>query len=160
MEAKQVAKQKSAKPASATPAKVRVSHTVDAVRYRRFRVAAAQADKSESEMFEWLIDKILSAVHARGMPDEFNDKPLADKQGSTSAPQPAMMPSGPSYAQNQLTNAADDDDDEPVTAANVMSGLPEPTPGVGLIKRSKLIGESYQKATAKIDEVINDLGGR
>lgn len=154
-----MAKQKSTKATSAAPVKTRVSHTVDAVLYRRFRVAAAQADKSESEMFEWLIEKVLSAVHARGMPDEFNDKPNSAPTGAGQGGPPPMMPSGPSYVQNPVVTAADDEDEEALSAASLMSNLPEPTVGPGMAKRSKLIAESYKTATAPKDAALSSLYG-
>ena len=65
-----MAKPKSTKlPAPSTP-KTRVSHTIDAALYRRFRIAAAESDMTESELFEWLVTESLSSVHSRGVPEK------------------------------------------------------------------------------------------
>ena len=65
-----MAKPKSTKlPAPVAP-KTRVSHTVDTSLYRRFRIAAAESDMTESELFEWLVTESLSSVHSRGVPEK------------------------------------------------------------------------------------------
>ena len=65
-----MAKPKSTKLPTPVAPKTRVSHTVDASLYRRFRIAAAEADMTESELFEWLMTESLSGVHSRGVPDK------------------------------------------------------------------------------------------
>jgi len=77
-----VAKPKSTKlPAPSAP-KTRVSHTVDASLYRRFRIAAAEADMTESELFEWLMTESLSGVHSRGVPEKLKSTLPQVEQGS------------------------------------------------------------------------------
>ena len=88
-----MAKPKSTKlPAPSTP-KTRVSHTVDAAMYRRFRIAAAEADLTESELFEWLMTESLSSVHSRGVPEKLKASLPQAVQGSGSDPldQPANV---------------------------------------------------------------------
>ena len=64
-----MAKPKNAKlPAPSAP-KTRVSFTIDAGLYRRFRIAAAESDMAESQLFEWLVTELLNGVHSRGVPD-------------------------------------------------------------------------------------------
>ena len=65
-----VAKSKSTKPPAPSAPKTRVSHTVDASLYRRFRIAAAESDMTESQLFEWLVTESLSSVHSRGVPEK------------------------------------------------------------------------------------------
>ena len=78
-----MAKPKSTKlPAPSTP-KTRVSHTVDAAMYRRFRIAAAEADLTESELFEWLMTESLSSVHSRGVPEKLKATLPQVGQGSS-----------------------------------------------------------------------------
>ena len=78
-----MAKPKSTKlPAPSTP-KTRVSHTVDAAMYRRFRIAAAEADLTESELFEWLMTESLSSVHSRGVPEKLKASLPQVGQGSS-----------------------------------------------------------------------------
>jgi len=78
-----VAKPKNTKlPAPSAP-KTRVSFTIDAGLYRRFRIAAAESDMTESQLFEWLVTELLSGVHSRGVPDRLR---LAAGQGSGSEP--------------------------------------------------------------------------
>jgi hypothetical protein len=65
-----VAKSRSTKPPAPSAPKTRVSHTIDTAMYRRFRIAAAEADMTESELFEWLVTESLSSVHSRGVPEK------------------------------------------------------------------------------------------
>ena len=77
-----MAKPKSTKlPAPSAP-KTRVSHTVDTSLYRRFRIAAAEADMTESELFEWLMTESLSGVHSRGVPEKLKSTLPQVEQGS------------------------------------------------------------------------------
>ena len=88
-----MAKPKSTKlPAPSTP-KTRVSHTIDAALYRRFRIAAAESDMTESELFEWLVTESLSSVHSRGVPEKLKATlPQAGQgTGSDSLDQPANV---------------------------------------------------------------------
>ena len=76
-----MAKPKNTKlPAPSAP-KTRASFTIDAGLYRRFRIAAAESDMTESQLFEWLVTELLSGVHSRGVPDRLR---LAAGQGSGS----------------------------------------------------------------------------
>lgn len=88
-----MAKPKSTKlPAPVAP-KTRVSHTVDTSLYRRFRIAAAEADMTESELFEWLMTESLSGVHSRGVPEKLKSTLPQSVQGGGLDPfdQPATV---------------------------------------------------------------------
>ena len=88
-----MAKPKSTKlPAPSAP-KTRVSHTVDTSLYRRFRIAAAEADMTESELFEWLMTESLSGVHSRGVPEKLKSTLPQAVQGGGLDPfdQPATV---------------------------------------------------------------------
>ena len=79
-----MARPKSTKlPAPSAP-KTRVSHTVDAAVYRRFRIAAAEADMTESQLFEWLVTESLSSVHSRGVPERLKSTLPQAGQGTGS----------------------------------------------------------------------------
>ena len=79
-----MAKPKNAKlPAPSAP-KTRVSFTIDAGLYRRFRIAAAESDMAESQLFEWLVTELLNGVHSRGVPDRL--KLAAGKGGGSDSP--------------------------------------------------------------------------
>jgi hypothetical protein len=93
-----VAKTKNLKKADSSKSdKIRVTHTIDANLYRRFRVAAAETDRTESELFEWLINDALSSVHARGLPEKL--KPGAG-QGSPTDDSDQASPSTPTVRIN------------------------------------------------------------
>lgn len=79
-------------PAPSAP-KTRVSHTVDAAMYRRFRIAAAEADMTESQLFEWLVTESLSSVHSRGVPEKLKSTlpQVGQGTGSDSLDQPATV---------------------------------------------------------------------
>lgn len=62
-----MAKPRRDKPRDTTPAKVRLTHTVDAALAKRFRHAAVDLDLTESELFERVVTLLFSGVHARGM---------------------------------------------------------------------------------------------
>jgi len=101
-----VAKPKSTKlPAPSAP-KTRVSHTVDASLYRRFRIAAAEADMTESELFEWLMTESLSGVHSRGVPEKLKSTLPQVEQGSgagqVSQAPVASFPRAPSNMLNRI----------------------------------------------------------
>ena len=64
-----MAKPKSAKLPTPSAPKTRASFTIDAGLHRRFRIAAAELDMAESQLFEWLVTELLSGVHSRGVPD-------------------------------------------------------------------------------------------
>lgn len=108
-----VAKSRSTKPPAPSAPKTRVSHTVDASLYRRFRIAAAEADMTESELFEWLMTESLSSVHSRGVPEKLKS-PAPGQQGSgalDSFDQPAQVavsiPRAPSHNRiGQISRAA------------------------------------------------------
>lgn len=100
-----VAKTKNLKKADSSKSeKIRVTHTIDATLYRRFRVAAAETDRTERELFEWLINEILSSVHARGLPEK-----LKPSTGQGSGPEEANLagPSGPIVRINAPLNRID-----------------------------------------------------
>ena len=79
-----MAKPKNAKlPAPSAP-KTRASFTIDAGLYRRFRIAAAESDMAESQLFEWLVTELLSGVHSRGVPDRL--RLAAGKGGGSDSP--------------------------------------------------------------------------
>ena len=78
-----MAKPKSTKLPAPTAPKTRVSHTVDTSLYRRFRIAAAEADMTESELFEWLMTESLSSVHSRGVPEKLKTTLPQVGQGSS-----------------------------------------------------------------------------
>lgn len=122
---------------------------------KRLRIAAAELGLDLSEVVAELIDTRFPGVHVRGM----NSTPGA-AQATGQGGYPPQIPSGPSYVQNMPTTEPEADEEPPVTAANVMTTLPQPTAGPGMMKRSKIISESYAKATAPIDGAIDDLGGR
>lgn len=101
-----MAKTKSTKlPAPSTP-KTRVSHTVDAAMYRRFRIAAAEADMTESQLFEWLVTESLSSVHSRGVPEKLKATlpQVGQGTGSDSLDQPAsvVIPRGSQAVTNRI----------------------------------------------------------
>jgi hypothetical protein len=52
--------------------------------YRRFRIAAAEADMTESQLFEWLVTESLSSVHSRGVPEKLKSTLPQVGQGSGS----------------------------------------------------------------------------
>ena len=85
-----MAKPKNAKLPAPSALKTRASFTIDAGLYRRFRIAAAESDMAESQLFEWLVTELLSSVHSRGVPDRLR---LAAGQGggSDSLDQPAIV---------------------------------------------------------------------
>ena len=98
-----MARPKSTKLPAPTAPKTRVSHTVDTAMYRRFRIAAAEADMTESELFEWLMTESLSGVHSRGVPEKLKS-PAPGQQGSSGYDSPAppaqvgvMIPRAPSH---------------------------------------------------------------
>jgi hypothetical protein len=101
-----VAKPKSTKlPAPSAP-KTRVSHTVDAAVYRRFRIAAAEADMTESQLFEWLVTESLSSVHSRGVPEKLKATLPQVEQGGGSSPvaqaTAASFPRAPSNLMSRI----------------------------------------------------------
>ncbi len=79
-----MAKPKSTKSPAPSAPKTRISHTVDAAVYRRFRIAAAEADMTESQLFEWLVTESLSSVHSRGVPEKLKSTLPQVGQGSGS----------------------------------------------------------------------------
>ena len=85
-----MAKPKNAKLPAPSALKTRASFTVETSLYRRFRIAAAESDMAESQLFEWLVTELLSGVHSRGVPDRLR---LAAGQGggSDSLDQPAIV---------------------------------------------------------------------
>ena len=76
-----MAKPKNAKLPAPSALKTRASFTVETSLYRRFRIAAAESDMAESQLFEWLVTELLSGVHSRGVPDRLR---LAAGKGSGS----------------------------------------------------------------------------
>lgn len=80
-----MAKPKRDKPRETTPAKVRLTHTVDAALAKRFRHAAVDLDLTESELFERVVTVLFSGVHARGMSESVRASLLSGAgQGSGS----------------------------------------------------------------------------
>jgi hypothetical protein len=73
-----VAKPRRDKPRESTPAKVRLTHTVDAALAKRFRHAAVDLDLTESELFERVVALLFSGVHARGMTESVRASLLND----------------------------------------------------------------------------------
>jgi hypothetical protein len=98
-----VAKPKNAKLPTPSAPKTRASFTIDAGLYRRFRIAAAESDMAESQLFEWLVTELLSGVHSRGVPDRLR---LAAGQGggSDSSDQPlsVSIPRNPPTIANRI----------------------------------------------------------
>lgn len=83
-----------------------MSHTVDTSLYRRFRIAAAEADMTESELFEWLMTESLSGVHSRGVPEKLKSTLPQVEQGSgagqVSQAPVAAFPRAPSNMLNRI----------------------------------------------------------
>ena len=79
-----MAKPKNAKLPTPSAPKTRASFTIDAGLYRRFRIAAAESDMAESQLFEWLVTELLSGVHSRGVPDRL--RLAAGKGGGSDSP--------------------------------------------------------------------------
>lgn len=102
-----MAKPRRDKPRESTPAKVRLTHTVDAALAKRFRHAAVDLDLTESELFERVVALLFSGVHARGMTESVRASLLSESgQGigaSTETPVPTVrIPS----VQNRLNDIA------------------------------------------------------
>ena len=102
-----MAKPRRDKPRESTPAKVRLTHTVDSALAKRFRHAAVDLDLTESELFERVIALLFSGVHARGMTDSVRASLLTESgQGiGASAETPAPMVRIPGV-QNRLNDIA------------------------------------------------------
>lgn len=83
-----MAKPKNTKKHDAKPEKVRVSHTIDASLYRRFRIAAAELDITESDLLELLVTDRLSAVHSRGVPENLKNGIFEPGQGTGASAEP------------------------------------------------------------------------
>ncbi len=79
-----MAKPKNAKLPAPSALKTRASFTVETSLYRRFRIAAAESDMAESQLFEWLVTELLSGVHSRGVPDRL--RLAAGKGGGSDSP--------------------------------------------------------------------------
>lgn len=85
-----MAKPRRDKPRESTPAKTRMTHTVDTALAKRFRHAAVDLDLTESELFERVIALLFSGVHARGMSDSVRASLLSGAgQGSGSDLEPS-----------------------------------------------------------------------
>ena len=85
-----MAKPRNAKKTDAKPEKVRVSHTIDASLYRRFRIAAAELDITESDLFELLVADRLSSVHSRGVPENLKNGAADLGQGIGASTEPTV----------------------------------------------------------------------
>ena len=92
-------------PRETTPAKVRLTHTVDAALAKRFRHAAVDLDLTESELFERVIGLPFSGVHARGMTESVRASLLSGAgQGSGSDLEPTV----PTVKIQTVTNRLND----------------------------------------------------
>ena len=145
-----MAKKQAGKPAAKE--KIQVTLSPDVAHKLRLAALAHRMDVSEF-VTAWVV-KEFSGLHIRGM-NPGASAPAGAGQGGP----PPMMPPGPSYVQNASVNHANDDDEEPVTAANVMSTLPQPTPGPNMAKRSKVISDAYKRSTDPYDAAVDELAG-
>jgi hypothetical protein len=102
-----VAKTRTTKPPAPSAPKTRVSHTIDAAVYRRFRIAAAEADMTESQLFEWLVTESLSSVHSRGVPERLKSTLPQVGQGTGSdtldPPSSVVIPRGSQALTNRIS---------------------------------------------------------
>lgn len=101
-----MAKPKNTKKHDAKPEKVRVSHTIDASLYRRFRIAAAELDITESDLFELLVTDRLSAVHSRGVPENLKNGTSDLGQGIGAPGEPPVPTVRIPNVQNRLNDIA------------------------------------------------------
>lgn len=75
-----------------TPAKVRLTHTVDAALAKRFRHAAVDLDLTESELFERVVTLLFSGVHARGMTESVRASLLSESGQGIGASTESSVP--------------------------------------------------------------------
>lgn len=87
-----MAKPRRDKPRETTPAKVRLTHTVDAALAKRFRHAAVDLDLTESELFERVVTLLFSGVHARGMTESVRASLLSESGQGSGAPIDQAVP--------------------------------------------------------------------